>query len=146
MTGHEKRGGREKGWMDRLEEPKEVKESEINGHILHQRGVLEWLTQARTVVSQTHFHRFRRHIYSQKYILRPIKFIIIAGGMGTMATKNHHPKRMYFKTCPCTVHTHLYVWVATINQCEMDFWILTLRVSKPLSKYVPYLFFSPVEA
>lgn len=41
MTGHEKRGGRGKGWMDRLEEPTEVKESEINGHILHKRGVLE---------------------------------------------------------------------------------------------------------
>lgn len=33
MTGHEKRGGRGKGWMDRLEEPTEVKESEINGHV-----------------------------------------------------------------------------------------------------------------
>lgn len=59
---------------------------------------------------------------------------------------NHYLKQMHFKTYPCTVHTCLDVCVATINQFEKDFWILTLRVSKPLSRYVPYLFFSPVEA
>lgn len=81
MTGHEKRGGRGKGWMDRLEEPTEVKESEINGHILHKRGVLECvnrgphrlLPNSFSTISKTHlltikklyFETNKLHYYSR---------------------------------------------------------------------------------
>lgn len=71
MTGHEKRGGRGKGWMDRLEEPTEVKESEINGHMLHKRGVLEWvdwgpqrlLPNSFSTISKTHLLTKKKYIY-----------------------------------------------------------------------------------
>lgn len=64
MTGHEKRGGRGKGWTDRLEEPTEVKESEINGHMLHKRGVLEWVDWGPQLI----FNYFEDTFAHKKYI------------------------------------------------------------------------------
>lgn len=40
------------------------------------------------------------------------------------------------------IHIFRIIWL----HCNSLSWIFTFRVSKPLSRYVPYLFFSPVEA